>query len=680
MSRIMFRLLIAMMALPLLPAAARADTIPGVDWYIALSPWVLRVQAPSLDEAKAMPAPDGQQRLIVIEVLKGYMISRHVPAPAVLKPGAEAVVLEHGGKTLVWTLNEKNTLDTGGIPAKSQGGKGMAVGPEEAVTVDFVRGDIDQIVPEETGLCTQVIESVLFPDRIAKLAREKPERAAYVKIVATVRDLGRNVPALAELVASPVEELRAAVVKKLEALTGARLGGPKDNSPAACQAAADAWKQWWKENGNRRVWDEKRMAWVEPTEPMTAARLYPPLTAAEKAAPAAFPPQLLAAIEKRDAEAFAPAYRAWADSGARRDRDIEASRSLNRDLLYDRSDFAGTRLLPNVVLNPQLPAELRMQVIATMASSWNNSEFSARIEAARRLMTPAERILDRIGPWDKEAQQALEKNDPAFIEPILAYMKANRDLIAARVGAVFCGAGHVEAVPVLLEWLKDKDPAVRLRAAQSLSCLLKEWPIEALLEALAAEKDPAAEAEKLVPHLADAEYKTREETTQALIDLGKRAMIPVRSALAAAKDPEMVARLRQVMATLEKVFPKPAPDPHSMLLTVIARSGDKRGLEVLLAALRHEESPDLLVEVDRGLARIKDPKALPLLARLALEQADKDQRLCYESMIAFGYISGLFTAPAPPSPQDGTIIYTDQLKEGLAAIAGWSRERAESAK
>src|SRR5262249_6286501 len=106
------------------------------------------------------------------------------------------------------------------------------------------------------------------------------------------------------------------------------------------------------------------------------------------------------------------------------------------------------------------------------------------------------------------------------------------------------------------------------------------------------------------------------------------------------KDPR--ARVRSAAAFALCWYPSPETVPglldalkgekdravREQLLTALAQTGDARGLDALLSAAKGDVQGQLGIELARGLARVKDRKALPVLA--AMTGRSKDQQYLWE--------------------------------------------------
>src|SRR5260370_1175510 len=194
----------------------RADISVGVDGYVDNADVVLVVQAQTGPEANAFPAPAGKLRLRVLEVLKGITPDQYMLLPAnTVRPGGKAVILIAADGPMpyeplvnpapcdkrihCWPIDDKGKVNTGRVPAKSHGGFDFSVAE---VTVPSIRAEVAASSPDEVGLYGQVLDACLFPEKMADLDRKNPRRAQFVRMMAAVRDLDRDVPAVAGLLES----------------------------------------------------------------------------------------------------------------------------------------------------------------------------------------------------------------------------------------------------------------------------------------------------------------------------------------------------------------------------------------------------------------------------------------------------------------------------------------------
>src|SRR5215469_13192936 len=73
---------------------ALAEEVPGADWYSANAEVIALVRNQTSQEAAAFPPPSGQQRLLVLEVLKGVSCEQNFIVPGVtLRSGQKAILL-----------------------------------------------------------------------------------------------------------------------------------------------------------------------------------------------------------------------------------------------------------------------------------------------------------------------------------------------------------------------------------------------------------------------------------------------------------------------------------------------------------------------------------------------------------------------------------------------------------
>ncbi len=72
----------------------QADMIPGVDWYVCNAQAIALVRAQTAQQSAEYPAPEGRQRLVVEEVLLGFLPQQSLLWGAgAVPPGHRAVVL-----------------------------------------------------------------------------------------------------------------------------------------------------------------------------------------------------------------------------------------------------------------------------------------------------------------------------------------------------------------------------------------------------------------------------------------------------------------------------------------------------------------------------------------------------------------------------------------------------------
>ncbi len=211
------------------PERAAADSVPGVDWHVENAQVAALVQAEGARDAEAFPPPKGQQRVLVREVLKGFDTRQTLLIPAkMLKPGQQAILLipyqpppsweptlqlkRMGEPSVptVWPI-EGDQVRTLGVPAQTTG----KFFEDTPVTMKLVLDEIGRTAPEEPGLYAQLLTASLFPEKLETFIGKDAERIAYVRFVLVVRDLDRDVPALANLLEAQDRKVRDAAIKKL---------------------------------------------------------------------------------------------------------------------------------------------------------------------------------------------------------------------------------------------------------------------------------------------------------------------------------------------------------------------------------------------------------------------------------------------------------------------------------
>jgi hypothetical protein len=535
-------------------AVVRADMVPGVDWHVAAAEVIEVVQAEMPAAAAVLPPPQDKQRVWVKEVLKGVDTAQEFLLPkGKLQPGQKAVVFfEYGCQvcpkpalqtaprtlppTSVWPVDSAGNLNTDGVPAHAESGlmlKQMMQDRGDIISLELIKKDIAASSPEEVGLNGQVLDALLFPKKFQALARRDGGRATYVRFTIAILDLNRDVPWLARLLESQDRTVRRAALKKLKSLTLTDNPAPKDKSPQSLQAWAQSW-------GKQAI---------SPPGPR-----WPPVPAELKTPGDAFPEPLMQALRRNDADAFAKAFAVWLDSGVMRDRGIYyAAATLDRRIM-DGSNLEGAifgmmglraapRLRPDILLNTNIPAIDRMKAIALLAQAMHYERFVQEWDEARALAGSApsdSEILRRAAFWelrefpsqtagalgirrlaqkgeDESSQRfvlalCVDKVDDAtftamvdeikagrkiFIDGLFAYLANHRDSNAEWIGRVLCQQGQGRAIPVMVAWLKDKDPQVRKSGAFNLCWLPSADAVSDLLDAIQSESDREVKGQML---------------------------------------------------------------------------------------------------------------------------------------------------------------------------------------
>jgi HEAT repeat protein len=129
-----------------------------------------------------------------------------------------------------------------------------------------------------------------------------------------------------------------------------------------------------------------------------------------------------------------------------------------------------------------------------------------------------------------------------------------------------------------------------------------------------------------------------------------------------------------VPGLLDALKVEKTPRVRGQMLQALAQTGDKRGLDALLAAAAEDWDETTLTEIVRGLARVRDKRALPILADLASRPKASDG-FTWEVVNAFGYVSGLYKAGAPNHFWSSGGPVADEFTTGRAVIDKWRAEQ-----
>jgi hypothetical protein len=664
------RIALSLLLLATFTSRASADLVPGADWYLKNAEVVVLARAQTEAEARAFPPPRGQQRLNLSTVLKGFTTQQYwLVGEGRVKPGQEVAVLQsyqaiivyepaicvelhnpRAQKLFVWPITDGKAKT--GVPAATGGDFFVR---DEPLTVTALREQIAKQTPEAVDLQEHVLAVLLFPDKEKALAGKDPQRVVQVRFLAAVLDLERDVSTLAGLLESPDGTVREAATARLATLTGEKIAAPREDSPVEREAWAARWRDWWIRNRDERVWDEAKAQWRVRVKTDSPSR-WPAIPDDPQQPLDVFPAPLLQAIEKNDPAAFAPAFRAWLDSGARRDRLIHHAARLPDKLrtLCHLEGGGGPYLGPA----PRLPHEVlfggkvsvgdRARVFAKLALFAHFDRFLRERQLALKqvenepvgsellrraafwelretnIRTPGELALKKVAlSTDKADQRALLAIFKSNVEAalfaacqddypgdrkalhaiLLDHLRCKNDHSASQAAYYLAQIKHPEVLPLLLDKIKEKDPAVRKWAAYDLCWYPSKDTVPGLLAAIEAEKDTEVKAE---------------------------------------------------------------------LLNALAMTGDPRGLDALMAAAKTVKGRPNVISVARGLGRIKDKKALPVLAEMA-QRASEDQERS-EAVNAFGWVSGLYPAFEPAGWPTG-FVDLDRVNKGLEAIKRWQREQ-----
>jgi hypothetical protein len=661
-------------------ANIRADMVQGMDWHVAHAEVIEVVQAETPAAAAVFPPPQDKERVWVKDVLKGADTAQEFLLPkSKVQPGQKAVVLFEFGspgyqnsavqtpsrelpQTSVWPMDSAGNVNIDALPAHAESGPTLGQFMLDHVRIkslELIKKNIAAGSPEEVGLYGEVLEALLFPKKFQALARRDARRATYVRFSIAVHQWNRDVPWLARLLESQDQTVRKAALKKLESLTATKSPAPKDNSPQSLQAWAQSW-------GKRAI---------SPPGPR-----WPPVPAELKRPGGAFPEPLIQALQRNDADAFIKAFAVWLDSGVMRDREIYyAVATLDRRII-DGSNLEGAffgtigqraapRLRPDVVLDTNIPTIDRMKAVALLAQVAHYERFVHEWDEAKALVAsvPSDSdILRRAAFWefrelpnqtagslairrlvqngeDESSQRfvlalCLDKLDDTtvgamrdetkagrkmFIDGMFAYLANHRDNNAQWIGRVLCQQGQGRAIPVMLAWLKDKDPEVRKSGAFNLCWLPSADAVSDLRDAIQSESDREVKGQML----------------EALAQTGDQRGLE--ALLAAAREPDDLGVASAIARGLGRIR-----DPKAL-----------PALADMVAGLAWITRGD-----DDWLAMNK----APLGSWYALSDA----------VNAFGYISQSYEAHAPDGFWGNSALNPVQLRLDVARIEEWRKSQS----
>lgn len=659
----------SVLLLCLFAGRAWADILPGVDWYVRDAQIIALVRG-----ASTTNAADGSQDVTVQSVLKGIWLESKTTVSGVkLTTGQTAILLlpyapihyapalsgsTRSGRSMTWPLMTDGTLSTAGIPVQStskQIGRGMANEPK--ADVNTVRAYIAQFSPEEVDLSDQVRDTVLFPDSLERLRSSNPKRARYVAMMTAILDIDRDVSSFAGLLESPDVSVRQSANRHLMSLYPSADIRPNGDDELSFRQKSAAWRESWKTNRDRLIWNDAHRAW-EYSKEAKSTRNWPPIPESQKIPSNTAQATVIDALGRFDERAFGTAFRNWLDSGAVRDRSIlEACNFGGKAVSEGNLEGAcgmdalappAPRLREEILVGGDLPARDRFYVIARYVSVLLHEHFAEERESARRVLAasdPCSEVVRRAVFWEPtdtnlqtpgavafgrlalcpnaEASSSiaahflqtksrdgfmdivnrLEHGDPTLANILLEALKSDCDDPAVWAARALAVASDSRVVPGLLRFLGSDDPLCRARAAWNLSEIPRPESVMTLQKVIGVETD------------------------------------------ANARDSEVVA---------------------------LAEIGSPESLDILLAAASQSLGEWARICVVRGLARVRNPKALMTLATVALSAKDNSQ-LAWESVNAFGYISGLYKGFPPHSVRSGGAINPQLLQDGLRAIAGWMK-------
>jgi hypothetical protein len=567
---------------------------------------------------------------------------------------------------------------------------------------------ITHSAPEEVGLQQQMLDCLLFPDRFAALAQKGPDRATYVRLACAARDLCRDVPHLIGLLESPDPELRRAVAAYLHAITGAEIPLPAKNDPASLRQHALGWSAWWKSHRDPLIWNESKFAFVKPvvgkppfSEPPLPADLKS--TDADDGTPLAVVDAMGSVRGKPDADAFAPSFRAFLDDSGPRDR------YLKMTVLRSEGQFRRTNEKPT--LPPWLTAA-DVKGINIFSTSYDDfgwsvqaSGFPACVQGGSGpFLPPAPRLRqdlllnpnvpakDRTGLIAMFAY-ALFNNDRFVADRRAATAYLNRpdaDMELVRRTA-FWTVAHGCSSSVLGEVAQDRlgqstDPDDQ----KLLANIFLSHPTCCSFDAVRHSIDAGHElfTQMLLEHLRTASGPSFGWTGRLLAQQHEVRVIPALSArlndsdstvrFDAAFDLCWIPSHMAVPNLLAQLHKESDAKVKNMILAAISQNDDPRELDDLIAAAQVADDPAVVNELCRGMARIKDARALPAIGAIAMNTSNEQTR--NQAIEAFGYVSGLYRAFAPDQFWTSSGFNPRESRENLPTIKKWMANFSADAK
>jgi HEAT repeat protein len=705
---------------------AYAETPPSVEDYVGNAATVLLVRRPGTVETEALP-PTVRDGLIVDRALKGFDTRRYVPVPNnVLRPGQEALLLlpmktvgtAVAGSQPVYTLwplsepeRQPRTVDTGHIALRVNAGLESlyrAIGkPMPPVMLSDVAGIIENSAPEEVGLQSDLLSMLLFTNEPSRRIRDEA-RANYVALVLAVRDLARDMPALAQLLESAEPDVRSAAERYLRSITPPDAPQIRGSDPVSRRAAVIAWQNWWSENSRNLLWsgERYRLRTVQDGFRRECPRVPENMILPGPELPDSLAQRLNDSGRLFDRTAFERAFRAFLDSGCERDRALVAALAYRGpvpaepkaplpkwadDLLKEPSatdrrpyllpilwpDLTATgvlvsassltsviggsgflisapRLRPEILFNPEIPAIERTRIIVAFAIYAHTDWFD---QERRLAWTELKTVTDmdtirRSAFWEVDDNFAYHAAVPALVV----------DEARRRLGQ--------SADPSDMEFLVTlylQRPTKFLDPIRKAIQLNRDIVIQALLGQIPTSTGPLF-------HWTTRLLAQEKQTSAMRLIAGrlKDDNVEDRASAAAAfvwnPDPQWVPDVLAALGTEDNKDIR-----ESLIIAVAARSSDARALDTLLAVSNGPLSENALGQVIHALGNSGSEKALPTLARFAMEAKNESIRLT--AINSFGYISELFGAVAPR--QFVTPQIQIPINEAMAIIERWRQEHAD---
>ncbi len=359
------------------------------------------------------------------------------------------------------------------------------------------------------------------------------------------------------------------------------------------------------------------------------------------------------ALEKKDLAAFAAAFRSWLDSGVVRDRQIKQAEVLARELKNRGNLEGGTRFLPpsprlrpEVLSSAKLSVDDRAKIVALVAHQWHFDRLARErrqaIEQIKKEPVGSD-LVRRAAFWEMRDTNVGTAGREACVLLGASAAPADQKLLAAlflegpddtliNVGRDSVGARRPEFTAALIDHLRRHNDRAAEWAARVLAQGQQPAALPVILEKL---KEPDASVRKWAAFALC--WHPSADTVPGLL-----------AAIKAEKDAAV----------------------RNQMLTALAQTGDQRGLDPLIDATKGEFEKYQGMEFARGLARIKDKRALPALAAM-LERYKDDRQYQCEVVESFGWVSELYKAFPPHKYWSGGVSDPERLKTGLAEIAKW---------
>jgi len=500
----------------------------------------------------------------------------------------------------------------------------------QPLKLQAVRDCIRRFSPEQVDLSNQVINAVQFPHRLEALRRRDAARAHYVATMGTVLDIQRDARALSSRLESPDPAVRLAAEHRLGELGSPGISRPATDSPEALYRWSVQWQKWA---------DQMRRA--------GPVRFWPPIPDSNEMPQDPASADLLEALDRSDENAFAKALRSWVDSGILRDGSIAEARSRRQQW----PDADVWNCCASALTGSSYSPRDRFYSIALFVSNRDSAWFADEKERAKPFLAGAD-------PCSQEVRRA------AFWEPPPDGHSILKSVAHDRLLACLDEAASKELLKLYLEPNRpgiDTGLAGRYQHGDTLV-------EKALFESAGAGCD---------------EHSAWVSRTLALVRDSR--VIPL--LVKCLKDPDPKGRrlagwnleithADTVDALVDAIRAETDDGAREFELAALGEIDSPKALDILLAEADHPDGDKPSISVVRGLARIRDPRALKSLATIAL-LAKNGSQLLWESVSAFGFISGLYKGFAPGLVPSGGAMHPDIISEALPIMREWLKTHAQ---